>query len=305
MLPTGYARILVAQNITLPAAKIRYSKRPRKKNFGVSRSKTVENESKSDIRKKDKAFLNGLRDGLPIALGYFAVSFSLGIQAKDVGMNAFQAAVMSLTNLTSAGEFGALSIIGAGGSYLSIALSQLIINLRYCLMSFALSQKIRPETPTHHRLLMSYGITDEIFGVSIGQKYPLSPFYTYGALLLTVPGWTAGTAIGVLAGSILPDSVTSALNLALYGMFTAVFIPRSREDLRICAAVITSMTASLAATYLPYIKDIDSGSRIIILTVLISLIFAIIKPIDNESSDETDAGHTDSIKEEKEAGSTS
>lgn len=261
----------------------------------------MDNTSNSNIPKKDNAFLAGLRDGLPIALGYFAVSFSLGIQAKDAGMTAFQAAVMSLTNLTSAGEFGALAIIGAGGSYFSIALSQLIINLRYCLMSFALSQKIKPETPTHHRLLMSYGITDEIFGVSIGQKYPLSPFYTYGALLLTVPGWTAGTAIGVMAGSILPDSITSALNLALYGMFTAVFIPKSREDLRICAAVITSMIVSFAATHLPYIKDISGGTRIIILTVLISLIFAIIKPIDNESSEETDTDHTDSKKEESRA----
>ncbi len=164
-------------------------------------------------------------------------------------------------------------------------------------MSFALSQKIRPETPTLHRLLMSYGITDEIFGVSIGQKFPLSPFYTYGALLLTVPGWTAGTAIGVMAGNILPDSVSSALNLALYGMFTAVFIPKSREDLRICAAVITSMIASFAAAHLPYIKDVSGGSRIIILTVLISLIFAIIKPIDDKSGDETDADNKDLIQE--------
>ncbi len=223
-----------------------------------------------------------MRDGLPIALGYFAVSFSLGIQAKDAGMSVLQAAVMSLTSLTSAGEFAALSIIATGGSYISMALSQLIINLRYILMSFALSQRIAPETSSLHRTCMSYGVTDEIFGISVKQPKPLSPFYTYGALLLAVPGWVAGTALGVAAGNILPDNIVSALNLALYGMFIAVFIPQSREDKHVAFAVLASMIISTACAFIPFIKDIrkaSPGTMIIILTVLISLVFAILFPI--------------------------
>ena len=236
----------------------------------------------SEKKQRKNAFISGMRDGLPIALGYFAVSFSLGIQAKEAGMTVLQAAVMSLTNLTSAGEFAALSIIATGGSYISMALSQLIINLRYILMSFALSQRIAPETSTLHRNCMSYGVTDEIFGISVRQPRPLSPFYTYGALLLAVPGWTAGTALGVAAGNILPENVVSALNLALYGMFIAVFIPQSREDKHVAVAVLASMVLSTACAFIPYVKDLRAaspGTMIIILTVLISLVFAIIFPV--------------------------
>lgn len=238
------------------------------------------------MKKNSKQLLEGLRDGLPIALGYFAVSFSLGIQARDAGMNVVQAAAMSFSNFTSAGEFAALTIISSGGSFISMALSQLIINLRYILMSFALSQRIAPETSTIHRMAMSFGITDEIFGVSVGRKPPLSPFYTYGALLLTVPGWAGGTAAGVAAGSILPDNIVNALNIALYSMFIAVFIPASRDDRHVGIAVIISMAASWLFSLLPVIKDISQGTRVIILTVCISLLFAIIFPVDENKNTE-------------------
>ena len=241
------------------------------------------------MEKKSKQLLEGMRDGLPIAIGYFAVSFSLGIQARDAGMNVVQAAAMSLTNLTSAGEFAALTIIATGGSYFSMALSQLIINLRYVLMSFALSQRISPDTHTFHRMAMSFGITDEIFGVSVGRKPPLSPFYTYGALLLTIPGWTAGTALGVAAGSILPDNIVNALNIALYSMFIAVFIPASRDDKHVALAVIISMCASYLFTLIPVIKEISQGTRVIILTVCISLIFAILFPVNEDTKEEVNA----------------
>ena len=252
----------------------------------------------SEKNPKKTAFISGMRDGLPIALGYFAVSFSLGIQAKEAGMSVLQAAVMSLTSLTSAGEFAALSIIATGGSYISMAVSQLIINLRYILMSFALSQRIAPNTSSLHRTCMSYGITDEIFGVSVKQERPLSPFYTYGAVLLASPGWVAGTALGVAAGNILPDNVVSALNLALYGMFIAVFIPQSRDDKHVALAVLASMLLSTASAFIPYIKDIRAaspGTMIIILTVLISLVFAIIFPV-KDSEGETDAQKNQDIE---------
>ena len=156
------------------------------------------------MKQKKKWFSHGLKDGVPIGLGYFAVAFTLGIAAKNIGMTAAQATAMSLTNLTSAGEFAALGIISAGASYGEMALTQLIINLRYCLMSCSLSQKIDPAAGIGHRLLTAFGVTDEIFGVSMGTKGRLSPFYSYGIMTAAVPGWTLGTLVGVISGSVLP-----------------------------------------------------------------------------------------------------
>lgn len=177
------------------------------------------------MKQKKKWFSHGLKDGVPIGLGYFAVAFTLGIAAKNIGMTAAQATAMSLTNLTSAGEFAALGIISAGASYGEMALTQLIINLRYCLMSCSLSQKIDPAAGIGHRLLTAFGVTDEIFGVSMGTKGRLSPFYSYGIMTAAVPGWTLGTLVGVISGSVLPGRILSALSVALYAMFIAVIIP--------------------------------------------------------------------------------
>ncbi len=235
-------------------------------------------------------FRSGMRDGVPIALGYFAVSFSLGIQAKQIGISAIAATVMSMTNLTSAGEAAALTLIAAHAPYLEMAISQLVINIRYMLMSCALSQKFDPKMPFFHRFLVAFGVTDEIFGISIGVPGKLNPLYSYGAMALAIPGWTIGTCLGVVMGNILPQRIVNALSIALYGMFVAIFIPPAKEDKHVALAVAVAMAGSLACTVFPYVKEISAGTRIIVLTVLISLIAAVLFPIDlPEDGDEKTA----------------
>lgn len=225
-------------------------------------------------------YRKGIRDGIPIALGYLAVSFTLGIAAGNLGMASFPAAFMSLTNVTSAGEFAALGMMAAGAAYMEMAGTQLVINLRYFLMSCALSQKLSPRMPFYHRLLIAYGITDEIFGIAVGAGPVLNPFYIYGAITVAVPGWTLGTFLGVISGNILPGRILSALNVALYGMFIAVIVPPARKN-RILAAIIgISMAASLLFAHLPAISQISSGMRIIILTILIAGAGALLFPVE-------------------------
>ena len=141
---------------------------------------------------KTKDYRNGLRDGIPVALGYFAVSFAFGMEAATNGLSIIQAVLISLTNVTSAGQFSALGIIAAGGTYIEIALTQLVINLRYCLMSFSLAQKLDRSAANWHRYLMAYSVTDEIFALDASLNTPLTPKYHYGITSVAVPGWVLG-----------------------------------------------------------------------------------------------------------------
>lgn len=238
-----------------------------------------------NIRSNHSWFKKGIRDGIPIALGYLAVSFTLGIAAGNAGMASVPAAFMSLTNLTSAGEFAALGLMTAGAAYMEMAGTQLIINLRYLLMSCALSQKLSPKMPFYHRLLMAYGITDEIFGIAAGAGEVLNPFYIYGALSVAVPGWTLGTWLGVFSGDVLPGRVLSALNVAIYGMFIAIIVPPARKERILAVIIAISMGASLLFTCLPLTSRIPSGMRIIILTVLIAGAGAVLCPIEENISE--------------------
>jgi len=238
------------------------------------------------MKAKEAWFKKGMKDGIPIALGYFAVSFTLGIAAKNAGLTAIQAMLMSLTNLTSAGEFAALGLISSGATYLEMAVTQLVINLRYCLMSCSLSQKIDPKSPYYHRFIFSAGVTDEIFGISSNIEGKLSPFYSYGALCVAVPAWTFGTFLGVVAGNIMPVRVLSALSIALFGMFIAIIIPPAKEDKVLAGLIIISMLSATLFYYLPIISWISSGFRIIILTVVIAGIAAVLFPKENEEGEE-------------------
>ena len=234
--------------------------------------------------KSQHDFRDGMKDGIPIALGYLAVSFSIGIQAKIAGITAFYAALMSFLNFTSAGEFAAISIIAVSGGFGELALSQLIINLRYMLMSCALSQKIPRETNTLTRLFVSFGMTDEIFGISIGRKN-YKPAYTFGAMLVAIPGWTLGTFLGVVCGNILPDIVVNAFSIALYGMFIAIVVPPARDNKTLALAAVVSMIASFVFYITPVLSEISLGTKVIILTLVISLIFAILFPVESDDYD--------------------
>lgn len=213
-------------------------------------------------------FFQGMYAGIPIGLGYFAVSFAFGIQARAAGLSAIQAFLLSGTNLTSAGQFAGLAVIQSAGALATLALTQLVINLRYCLMSCALSQKLAPETALVHRFLMACGVTDEIFGVSISVRGRLSPYYLYGQTVVAWPGWAFGTLSGALAGNILPGSVTAALGMALYGMFVAIVTPAARQDRKILGVVIAAAILSLLFYYTPYLSTISAGTRIILVTFL-------------------------------------
>lgn len=183
-----------------------------------------------------KVFCEGMRDGVPIALGYFAVSFSLGIAARNAGLTPIQGFFASLFNNASAGEYAAFSLIAAGATYLEVAIITLIANARYLLMSCALAQKFAPGTPFFHRLIIGYDVTDELFGITIARPGYLNPFYTYGAIALAAPAWAMGTALGIIAGNLLPVRVVSALSVALYGMFLAIIIPPRPEEQGRCRA---------------------------------------------------------------------
>lgn len=229
-----------------------------------------------------KALREGFRDGIPIGLGYFAVSFSLGVVARNSGLNAFQSFLASLLNNASAGEYAGFTVIAADAPYLEIILMTLIANARYLLMSCALSQKFSSETPLIHRLLVGFDVTDEIFGITIARPGNLDPHYTYGAILIAAPCWAIGTAMGVTAGNLLPLRAVSALSVALFGMFLAVIIPPARKDKIIAFLIPVCFLASFAAGRLPGISKLSGGTRTILLTVALSVAAALLFPIKEE-----------------------
>lgn len=228
----------------------------------------------------------GIRDGIPIALGYFAVAFTMGITAKNIGMSPLQAAVMSAAMHASAGQFAAMTVMASGSGYLEMVITTVIVNLRYLLMSCSLSQKIAPSTKMRHRLVMSYYVTDEIFGAASGVEGRLNPWYQYGMAIVAGPGWTAGTFLGAALGAVLPVRMANAMNIALYGMFLAVIIPPAKKDKVIAAVVVVSMAASYLFSTLPMLRDISSGFRIMILTFLIAGAAAVIKPVSLEEEEQ-------------------
>lgn len=235
------------------------------------------------------AFRRGMRDGLPIGLGYFAVSFSLGIAVKNAGMTPFQGFLASLLCNASAGEYAAFTLIAANASYLELALVTFIANARYLLMSFALSQRMKPGVLLRHRLILAFDLTDELFGITIAHPGYANPNYTYGAICTAAPFWATGTALGCIAGNLLPLQLVSALSVALYGMFLAVIIPPAKKDPVIAGLILICFAASYGASRVPALLTLSSGTRTILLTVLISAAAAILFPKNTKEDDTHDA----------------
>ncbi|MBR6251189.1 MAG: AzlC family ABC transporter permease [Bacteroidales bacterium] len=229
-----------------------------------------------------KAFIEGLHNGIPIGLGYLAVAFSLGIMARSVNITPIQSMLASCFCLASAGEFAGFTLIGAQASLWEMAFATFIINLRYLLMSTALSQRLDPQTSIAQRILVGYGVTDEIFGISIARKGTLNPYFSYGAMAFAIPMWTIGTGIGCFAGDIMPARIVSALSVALFGMFIAIVIPPTKGNKVMTGVVGISFAASFAMATLPFTAAISGGTRILILTVVISAIAAFLFPINKD-----------------------
>ena len=236
----------------------------------------------------DREFPQGLRDGLPIGLGYFSVSFSFGILAVTGGLTAGQAGLISMTNLTSAGQFAGLTVILTGAGLLEMALTQLIINLRYALMSLSLSQKLGPEVGTLKRCLIAFSNTDEIFAVAMGRRGTLTPRYWLGLSIPPWLGWTCGTLTGALASQVLPLSVRSALGLALYSMFIAIVVPEVRRQNAVRVVVAAALLISCGLYYLPGMNRLSPGLAIILTTVAAAALGAVLHPVaDTPKQEET------------------
>jgi len=231
-------------------------------------------------------FMLGVRNGIPICLGYFSVSLAFGVTAVLSGLPAWAAVVISVTNLTSAGQFAGANLIVSGGTYVELAVSMLIINIRYFLMSLSLSQKVEEKMTLGQRLGVSFGITDEIFAVAIQQPRPLSASYMAGLIATPILGWSGGTLVGAVATSVLPGIISNALGIALYGMFIAIIIPPAREKKSILFAVILAAILSSAFYYLPVLKVVSSGWSIILVTLVVSAAAALLFPIKPEGEEE-------------------
>ena len=230
-------------------------------------------------------FTQGLKDGFPICLGYFSVSVAFGMTTVLAGMPLWAAVLISLTNLTSAGQFAGANLMIAGGNMIELGLTTLVINIRYFLMSLSVSQKVERKMSMKERLAVSFGITDEIFAVSMQHKGELSTPYMAGLVITPVLGWTGGTLAGGIATSFMPEALSSALGIALYGMFIAVIIPPAREERSVLFTVILAILASLAFTYLPGLKSLGGGWSIIIITILVSAVAAWVFPREAEKEE--------------------
>lgn len=227
-------------------------------------------------------FRVGVSRGLPVGMGYFSVSFGFGAMAVSQGLSVFHATLISLTNLTSAGQFAGLTVIVAAATLAEMILTQVIINSRYALMSLALSQRMGERIGVLPRLIIAFFNTDEIFALAMARMEPLTVPFMLGLGTLPILGWTMGTLCGALAGSILPASIQAALGVMLYGMFIAIVVPPAKEDKKILAAVILALVFSTLFTVVPLLRQVSAGLSIVICTVAAAAICAALFPIPEE-----------------------
>ena len=227
-------------------------------------------------------FLGGMRAGIPIGLGYLSVSFGFGITAVRLGISVLNAVIISLTNLTSAGQAQGVEIMASHGTLIEMAAVQLVINLRYALMAISLSQNLSDTFTLRHRIIASYGITDEIFALCSTRKTPVTPHYMYGIIVVSSFGWTFGTLLGAAAGEILPPALISALGIMLYGMFIAIIIPPAAEKKSVLLVVIIASALSVVCRYL--LPFLSGGFAVIICGIAAALIGALFFPVREEEN---------------------
>ena len=232
-----------------------------------------------DIREQ---FRHGIIKGLPVCFGYIPVSFTFGIMAVQNEIPVWLAIFISLSNVTSAGQFAGMNLMVAGAGYLEIALTTLVINIRYMLMSLALTQKIKPTVKTGSRMLMGFGITDEIFAIAVTHTQEITPAYMYGLILTPVLGWTGGTALGALANGILPQSLSNAMGIALYAMFIAIIVPAAKKSAAVLGTIIIAVGITCILRFVPFFAFLSEGFQIIIATILSAAIMAVAVPIEEE-----------------------
>ena len=226
----------------------------------------------------------GLKAGVPIGLGYFSVAFAFGIMAISFGLTWWEALLISMTNLTSAGQFAGLNIMVAGGGFLEMAVTQLTINLRYSLMSISLSQKADEGLKGIHRWLVGFGITDEIFAVACGKEGKIGRLYMAGLIIISYIGWASGTFLGAICGNILPDMICNALNVALYGMFIAIVVSDMKQDSKVFAVVIVAVVLSCCFTWIPFINKISTGFAVTLCTIIAAFFGAYFFPVEMEDT---------------------
>ena len=223
-------------------------------------------------------FVSGFRDGIPIALGYLAVSFGLGISCRAASLTPFQGFLLSLLNNASAGEYGGITIMAADEGFLVMAAMMLVINARYLLMGCVLSQKLSPDLSLGHRMLMAFDLTDEIFGLAVAQQGMLDPWYYYGAMCAALPGWSCGTVVGVLLGQSLPEWAVSGCSVMLFGMFIAIILPEGKRNPVVLGFILLSFLCSWAGAKLPPLAQLSEGMRILVLTVILAALAAALFP---------------------------
>ena len=243
-------------------------------------------QKKANKMQNSKNFLNGIKDGLPVCIGYLAVAFAFGISAVSQGLTGLQATLISMTNVTSAGQLAAVPIIISNGAFYELALSQLIINLRYALMSVSLSQRFDMSVTTLDRFVFSFVNTDEVFAIGASNPELLNRKYMYGLILTPYLGWSIGTVIGAVAGSILPQVLINALNLAIYGMFIAIVVPAAHGNKNILLCVAISVALSCCFKYIPILSKVQSGFAIIICALVAACVMAAAAPTGEEQQNE-------------------
>lgn len=236
---------------------------------------TIEQTAETSRRRE---YREGLRHGFPIACGYFFVSFTFGILGASLGFRWWESTLISMTNLTSAGQIAGVKTIAAGGSMFELALSQFIINLRYSLMGISLSQNMSEDVNRSKRALLGFGITDEIYGVAASRKTPVTTVYFLGLMTLPYIGWSLGTLFGAILGDVLPATVTEVMSLAIYGMFIAIVVPAAKESRRVLFVVILAAAVSCLMYYMPVLKEVSVGFAIIVSAVAAAAVGAWLFP---------------------------